>query len=195
MVGGVPAPLFAVTPGQVNFQAPQLTGSATTVQVVTGCGASNEARSAAIAVTVQPSSPEFFSFIQHADGKNPIAAVNATTGLLVGQPGLISGATLAPAKPGDVVTLYATGLGATSPAFAAGQLPDQAASVSGVQFTIGSATLSAADLLYAGVTPGFAGLYQLNLRIPSGVPAGDQPVVLSVNGVRSPAGAYLTIKQ
>ena len=94
-----------------------------------------------------------------------------------------------------MVTLYATGLGATNPAFAAGQLPDQAASVSGVQVTIGSVTLSASDLLYAGVTPGFAGLYQLNIRIPGGVPDGDQSVVLSVNGVRSPSGGYVTIKQ
>ena len=66
--------------GQVNFQAPQLTGSSTTVQVVTGCGAANEARSAAITVAVQPPSPEFFYFVQNANGRNPIAAVNATTG-------------------------------------------------------------------------------------------------------------------
>jgi uncharacterized protein (TIGR03437 family) len=195
LVGGVAAPLFAVTPGQVNFQAPQLTGSSATVQVVTACGASNEARSAAINVAVQPSSPEFFYFVQNANGKNPIAAVNASTGSLVGQPGLISGATVAPAKTGEVVTLYATGLGATIPPFTAGQLPDQAASVSGVQVTIGSVTLGSADLLYAGVTPGFAGLYQLNIRIPGGIPDGDQSVVLSVNGVRSPSGAYVTIKQ
>jgi len=99
-------------------------------------------------------------------------------------------------KPGDIVTLYATGLGATNPAFASGQLADQAASVSAVsQVTIGSLTVSAADVLYAEVTPGFAGLYQFNIRIPNGVTDGDQSVVLSVNGVGSPSGAYLTTKQ
>ena len=197
LVGGTAAPIFAVTPGQINFQVPQLSASSTAqVQVVTGCGASNELRSGAETVAVQSAAPEFFYFVQNSSGKNPIAAVNASTGVLVGQAGLISGATFAPAKPGDVVTLYATGFGATSPAFVPGQLPDQAAQVTGaVQVSLGSSVLASTNVFYAGVTPGNAGLYQLNIRIPDTTADGDQPLVISIGGISSPSGGYITVKR
>ena len=43
-----------------------------------------------------------------------------------------------------------------------------------------------ADILFAGLTPGFTGLYQINLRVPEGAPAGaDVPLVITVAGRQS----------
>lgn len=196
LVGGTPAPIFYVQPNQINFQAPQLPASGTVqVQVATACGAAAELRSNAVTVSVQPATPEFFYFVQTASGNNPIAAQDALSGANIGLPGLLPGATFTPAKPNEILTLYATGLGATNPSFAAGQLPTQAAQVTGaVQVTLGSAVLPSANVQYVGVTPGDAGLYQINILIPAATPDGDLPVVISVGGVSSPSGGYISVR-
>ncbi len=195
-VGRERAPIFVVTPTQINFQAPRLQGIAADVHVVTGCGTGNERRSNAERVVIRSVAPEFFYFLHAHDGKNPIAAVNAITGAYIGAPGLLPGANFTPAKPGDVLTLFLTGLGVTNPAFGPGELPDQIAAVAAVtEVTLGGVPLPAEDLLYAGVTPGYAGLYQLNLRVPEGTPDGDLPLVILVRGVASPGGAYITVSR
>ena len=197
LVGATKVPILAVTPTQINFQAPQgLTPGTVPVQVATGCGSVNEARSAAQTVTAQTVSPEFFYFVHATSGQNPIAAVNASTGVFVGSPGLLTSGTFAPAKPGDILTLYATGLGLTNPSFAAGQLPSAASSIAGnIVVTVGSTTLAKADVLYAGVTPATAGLYQINIHLPLSIPNGDQPVQMTIDGIASPSGGYITVKQ
>jgi uncharacterized protein (TIGR03437 family) len=63
-----------------------------------------------------------------------------------------------------------------------------------VTIKIGSVALSSSDVLYAGVTGGNAGLYQINLKVPASVPAGDQAVVVTVGGVSSPSGGFITVK-
>jgi uncharacterized protein (TIGR03437 family) len=136
----------------------------------------------------------FFYFVHNKDGHDPIAAVNAVTGAYVGAPGLIAGASFAPAKADDILTLFATGFGATNPSFAPGVLPSGQAQVTApVVITFGGVTLSPSDILYAGVTQD-AGLYQLNLRVPKGVPDGDQPLVIRIGGVTSPSNAFITVK-
>ncbi len=134
--------------------------------------------------------------MQNQGGKNPVAAVNLSTSTYVGQAGLIPNVTFAPAKPGDILTIYGTGFGATSPSYAAGELPGDAAQVTGtVQITLGSTVLPAVNALYAGVTPNNAGLYQLNIRVPDTTPDGDQPVLISINGTASPSGAFIAVKR
>jgi uncharacterized protein (TIGR03437 family) len=114
----------------------------------------------------------------------------------VGAPGLIPGGNFAPAKPGDVVTLFLNGLGATSPSFAAGELPSGAGStVAPVAVTVAGIQLAASDVLYAGVTPFLAGLYQINIRLPANVPDGDLAVVVRVGDFTTPEGGFLTIRR
>jgi len=197
LVGGAPAPILAVTPTQINFQVPQVATSGTVqVQVSTSCGTGSEKRSDAVTMPAQSATPEFFYFTNSGAGHNPIAAVDGVTGTYIGTPGLVTGATFVPAKPGEVLSLYATGLGATNPPFDAGALPDRASSITGnLTITIASVTVPQSNILYAGVAPGYAGLYQINVRLPDTVPNGDQPVQLIVNGIASPADAYITIQQ
>jgi uncharacterized protein (TIGR03437 family) len=49
------------------------------------------------------------------------------------------------------------------------------------------------DVLYAGLSPGEAGLYQINFIVPAGIDAGNQPLVLTVNGIATPAHAYIAV--
>jgi len=187
------APIFAVLTGQLNIQVPQLPAGQTTVQVITKCDTPQAETSTAMPVVIQAASPEFFYFLHNGNGHNPIAAVNAVTGAYVGSPGLLAGVTFVAAKPGDILTLFATGFGATDPPFGPGELPGVAAQVTGaLTVTFGGMTLSASDILYAGVSQN-AGLYQLNIRVPDGLPDGDQSLVITIGGVPSPAGGYITV--
>ncbi len=195
-VGNQRAPIFAVYPNQINFQVPAAAGPNATVQVTTNCDAGGAQTSNLAPVAMQAAAPEFFYFVLNSDGHNPIAAIDAATGSYVGAPGLISGGGFTPAQPGDILTLFATGFGATTPAFQPGELPGGAASVNGtVTVTFGGIAVDAADILYTGVVPGDAGLYQLNVRVPDAVPNGDEAVIVTIGGISSPANAYIRVGQ
>lgn len=102
-----------------------------------------------------------------------------------------------PATPGDIVILYATGLGATRPRLPVGQMPSGIAWVerrADFQITLNDEAANAADILYAGAAPGFAGLYQINLRLPASIRANPQIRIgfgdaMSPTGIRLPARA------
>lgn len=192
--GAVRAPIFAVYPSQINVQVPAVTPGNIPVQVITDCGTPQAIASPPVNVAAQATAPEFFYFTTNASGADPIAAISAVTGGYIGAPGLIKGATFTPAKSGDYLTLFATGFGATNPSFAPGVLPSGTAAVTApVSITFGGVKLAPADILYVGVSQ-FAGLYQVNLQVPAGVPDGDQPLVITVGGVASPPNAFITVQ-
>jgi uncharacterized protein (TIGR03437 family) len=172
-------------------QVPTLAPGAYMVQVMNNCGQTNQQSSNALTVVIQAASPEWF----YLPGGNAIAALDDTSGKLIAPPGSIAGANTAAAMPGDVVTLFGTGGGLTSPAFQAGDLPDTAAKVTApVQVSIGGVTLPSANVLYVGVSQD-AGLYQVNLQLPTTVAAGNQPVILTVGGVSTRVGTILIVQQ
>lgn len=190
----VRAPIFAVYPGQVNVQVPSVAPGNVPVQVITSCDTPQAVASPPVSVPSQAAAPEFFYFTQSSSGANPIAAVNAVTGGYVGAAGLISGATFTPAKPGDYLTLFATGFGATNPAFDPGVLPSGTPQVTApVSITLGGVTLAQPDILYVGLSQ-FAGLYQVDIQVPAGVADGNQPLVITVGGAASPANAFITVQ-
>ena len=103
------------------------------------------------------------------------------------------GPDFAPALPGDLITIFASGLGPTNPPITPGAVPSGTAQVtSPVKVTLGSVTLDASDVLYAGSAPGEF-FSQLNIRIPSGVPAENQPLQIKIGDIASPPGAFLAI--
>jgi uncharacterized protein (TIGR03437 family) len=94
------------------------------------------------------------------------------------------------------VTIFMTGLGATTPSFGTGVLPAGSAQVNApVSVSLGNSQLPAANVLYTGVAPGNAGLYQLNIQIPDGAPTGNVALAVTVGSFSTPAGGYLTIGQ
>ncbi len=96
--------LYYVSAGQINALAGPLPASGTVpVSVIANCGTTNEIPSASMNVPVAAQSPEFFYFVQNTNGQNPVAALFASSGAYVGPPGLIAGATFAPAHVNDVL--------------------------------------------------------------------------------------------
>jgi uncharacterized protein (TIGR03437 family) len=194
-VGGVSAPVFGASATQVNFQVPVVAASTANVQVITGCGTSGQLTSNSVSIPVQASAPEFFYFVQNQNGINPVAATDAISGAGIAAANLFPGSGFAPAYPNEYVTIYATGFGATNPAVAPGAFPTQLAGAAGaVTVMLGGVAIPQANVLYAGVTPGSPGLYQLNLLIPAGTPNGNLPIVIQIGSQQSPAGAYLTVQ-
>ena len=196
-IGGKRAPLFVVTPGQINAQVPHdLAPGAAALTVTRGCGTANEQRSAAASATVAAVSPAFFNVLSNLDGRNPLVALHGDGPDLVGAPGLLPGAEFTPAAPGEVVTLYGTGFGPTEPAIAAGQIPGPEVNLANaVAFTVGGIAVPPEDVPYAGASPCCAGLYQFTVRLPANLPDGDATVTASVQGVSTPEGPYLTVRR
>jgi uncharacterized protein (TIGR03437 family) len=163
-----------VSPTQVNFLLPtDLASTATTVQVRNPAGISTT-----VPLTVQANAAQLFT----SDGKSVLGT--HTNGTLVGKS--------APAVPGETIAIYATGLGATTPAQIPGMVPVAPAALATLpQVTIGGAPATVSS---AGIVPNTAGLYQLNVQVPSTAVNGDLPLVVQV-GTNSLASTVLTVQK
>ncbi len=168
LVGGIAAPLFFVSPGQINFQVPfELTTSTAEIVVSTPLG-----RSSPVPVPIAAAQPGIFFDVPSGIG----AIVHYEDGQLTAT---------RPAGVGDLLLLFATGLGAVTPAVRSGTaalVEPLSTTVARPQVTIGGLP---ATVLFSGLAPGFAGLYQINLQVPEGVPSGRQRVLLTAAGLRS----------
>ena len=194
-INGNRSPMFAVLSTQINLQVSSNVNPGNgSVVVIRGCGTGSEQRSAPESVAVRAVSPAFFNFVNNLNGQNPIAALHGGGPNLAGPAGLFPGVT--PAQPGEFVSLFATGLGPTSPQFESGEIPGRIAAVTGsVSISIGGAVAPPADVFYVGVAPCCAGLYQVVVKIPDNAPNGNLPVVLSVAGVATPAGPFVAVRR
>jgi uncharacterized protein (TIGR03437 family) len=108
--------------------------------------------------------------------------------------GTFAGVTSTPAKPGDVVILYGTGFGPTNPT--AGQGFETPSNATYNTDTLPTVTIDnvAATVYGAALAPGFAGLYQVAIHVPSSLGAGNWPVVATIGGVSSPTGLVLAVQ-
>ncbi len=90
-----------------------------------------------------------------------------------------------PASPGETVIVYATGLGPVTQAQSSGEPPagfDPVWTQSPATVEVGGLP---ATVQFAGLTPGLVGLYQVNITLPAGLPAGNLTLVIIINGVAS----------
>ena len=186
--------LFFVSPTQINALAGPLPSSGTVpISVITNCGSANEITTPTVNAPVAGAAPEFLYFQANGNGQDPVAAVDLTTGVDVGPTGLIAGANFAPVHGGDLLVAYGVGWGSTSSTEPIGTLATGTPGVTGAySLTVGG---TGAKTYYAGLTPGLAGVYQVNFTVPDGLKSGNQPLVLHVNGASTPAGAYITVTQ
>lgn len=189
-VGGQRVPVLFANAGQINAQMPAgaAPGNAN-VAVILNPGKANESRSDLSPITVLANAPSFFAF-----NGSSIAARHPDFSIAA-DPTVVPGARAV--KPGDVVLLFATGLGPTNPVYQAGEIPGAIAPTrDAVTVTVAGTTLAAADVLYAGVSPGsISGLYQINIRIPAATADGNIPVVLRIGGQATQAGAIIPVKR
>lgn len=173
LVNGASVPMYFVSGAQINAQLPYTVEGTMTLQLLSPGGASDN-----FSVNVAPNAPGVFYL--GVDGLDvPVPAVyNARNG------GLATGSN--PVKAGDAVTIYLTGLGRTDPEVDAG-LPAPAKPLAEAilppRVAIGGVEL---PVDFAGLTPGSAGVYQINARIPKNVPIGVEiPLEIAQGGSAS----------
>jgi len=169
---GTPVPVYRILnlngQEQLSVQAPfTLTGRSTIELIVTNAAG----RSSAVSVPLLSAQPGVFILDASENG-----AVHADGSIVT---------SANPATPGETVVLYLTGLGQVSNAPAAGQ-PASFSTLSNAlvtpQVTIGGVVVTPS---FAGLTPGFIGLYQINVAIPGGAVSGTLDVTVQANGVAS----------
>ena len=164
---GQPTALFYASAGQINAQVPCELAGATTAQLQVSVVSSISPR---VTVALAPAAPGVFTISQ--DGQGTAVVLHGLTYAPV--------TTANPARPGEVVTLFATGLGPVQPFVPTGwPAPPQplAMTANPITVTLGSVP---ARVLFSGLAPGFAGLYQVNFEVPVGTALGDA-VSLSVS--------------
>jgi len=178
-INGTPAPIAYASLYRIDFQAPfgLAAGSNAMIQV-----AANNQSSAAVPVGVVAVAPALFT--ESVDGVGQVMAVNQDHSL---------NSVTSPAPKGSTISLYATGLGVTSPSLPAGSVPPTSplSTVSGVTATIGGLP---ATVQFAGLAPGLPGLYQLNIQVPALAVSGVEPLVVFVSGEATQAGAVIQIQ-
>ena len=180
-VGGKPAYISFISPTQLNVLTPQdsITGLQP-VQVTTAEGKSN-----AVLATDVALSPALFAFSSQVG--RYVAAVGAD-GRLVGPPNLIPGLLTSPVKPGDIILLFGTGFGPTTPSTPDGASVNPASVANSVTARIGGAT---AQIQFAGIVS--PGLYQFNVVVPP-VPNGDNLVLLEVGGKSTQGKVFVPVQ-
>jgi uncharacterized protein (TIGR03437 family) len=180
-INGKKAAISYISPGQLNVQAPtDTTTGPVQVQVINSSGAATGT------ANLQSYSPAFFT----VQGKYADALHNSD-GVLVAPAGYFGSAiTSRPAQPGEILQIYATGFGPTTPAVPAGQLVGSPAPLSDLTkllVTIGGVT---ATVQYAGIVA--PGEYQINAVVPQ-VVTGDETIVATIGGVSSQTGVSIPV--
>jgi uncharacterized protein (TIGR03437 family) len=175
-LNNTPIPLLATSTGQINAQIPFTTGAGRFPLVVRNIA--GQAASAAVNVTVAKYAPAIFMDAQgpaifHADGSR----------VTVDHPG----------RRDEKLTIYATGMGATTGGRVTTGSPSPAAPLavtSPVSLYFGNPLLKEAAIIvnWSGLLPGSIGVYQINATIPGAHINGDAlPVIVKIGGVSSPA--------
>jgi uncharacterized protein (TIGR03437 family) len=173
LLGGEELPLMFTSAAQINVVVPYNMPSNTTQQLLVQNGS---ALSIPQGVVIAPAQPAVFT----QNGSGTGAAL-----IDVFQPDGTALPVDSAVSAGDVIVLYCSGLGAINPPVAAGSaapVSPLSATVNPVTVTIGSMP---AQVLFAGLAPGFAQLYQVNVVIPTGLPSGNAVLTLSMGGQQS----------
>lgn len=169
-INGIPAPLLYTSPTQINFQIPYgASGAQATVEILPDLNSAQK-----ITTQVPVELTDVGVFATELEGARRLIIVNASRDpwefVTPGHPVL----------PREWIAFYATGLGATTPAVPAGAAAPYSplavvkatveAKLNGVVIPVG----------FAGLCPGFAGLYQINIQVPPDTQPGPQLFQLTV---------------
>jgi uncharacterized protein (TIGR03437 family) len=171
LVNGVAAPIYYVSPTQINFEIPidasTANGGGGTVQIVRNSQPGN-----LIYVDINARVPRFILY-------------NGGYGIMTTPTGALTGIPSNPVKVGDTIVIYTLGFGPTSPVVASGTasptsplavVPGKTQVCFGVETPFSQAPCATAA--FSGLTPNFVGLYQVNVTIPSGVASGNSKMTL-----------------
>ncbi len=188
-INGKAAFVYFVSPGQVNVNVPEdeATGPVT-ILVRNARGTSNVGTMtrARLSPTLHTAAPFLVGTRQHVIAQTPDFRS------YIGNPGMVTGLGFRAARAGETVIVYALGCGPTAPGTFAGVVNRQSAALVN-PFTVRIGGV-AATTTFAGAAAGTIGLYQFNITIPN-VPAGDQPITLTVDGVENAQDLVIVVAQ
>ncbi len=168
LMGGLPAPLYYVSAGQINAQVPFELLPGQQYQVLVSA---NGALTTPDTIQLSAAAPGLAAFgdgtliAQHGDGS------------------LVS--TSSPAVPGEYLVAYLAGLGDTNVDLTSGAASPSSPLAIPTDTPVLNINGGQYPLLFAGLTPGLVGLYQMNFQVPAGLPAGTITIVLSQGGASS----------
>jgi uncharacterized protein (TIGR03437 family) len=180
LVENIPASIYYASPKQINFLIPSnLLATKVNFQVIL-----NGVAGPAFKLPLSETAPGLFQ----ADSEFVIAT--RPDGTVITRS--------SPAAPGDIIILYATGLGRTTPAAVYSQIATTAARLARAlefRLVLQGEDVERERLLYVGLTPGFAGLYQINLKLPENVPPEPEIRIgfgesLSPEAMKLPVGGF-----
>jgi uncharacterized protein (TIGR03437 family) len=166
LIGGISAPLYFLSSGQLNVQIPsELAPNQQYATIVSA----NGALTLPDQIDVVPAVPGVAAF---------------ASGQIIAQHGLDYSLVDSghPAKPGEFLIMYLAGMGATNPGVSSGTASPQASVTVPPTVTVDG---QMASFIYAGLTPGLAGLYQINFQVPAGARSGNLTTVVTQNGMAS----------
>ncbi|MBI4461018.1 MAG: hypothetical protein HY648_13300 [Acidobacteria bacterium] len=172
-IEGIPVPLFYVSPSQINAQVPVELKGPDACLIVRNAFSS----SAPVCFSVAATSPAIFSRDWTGRGEgaisHPVSELPVSDAL--------------PAKGGDFVQIFATGLGGVEPVVPSGQpAPIQPLSRTTQPLEVSMNGVPASEINFAGLAPKQVGVYQVNAKVPEGV-SGTVTLILRVNGIASNA--------
>jgi uncharacterized protein (TIGR03437 family) len=194
LVNGLPAPIFYASYGQINIQIPFETSTAQAAQIQV---VRNGITSPVGTVPMAASAPLVLEFGCSFANVCPAPWGQYGLGLLYPDNAFPMPASYPipnerPAKVGDVIQFFAVGLGQMSPPLVTGAVPPTSplptfAQAFSVCFapapTVTTEVCTPAQ--YAGIAPGYVGLYQINVQIPANAPTGDAVYMSITNGPSS----------
>ncbi len=182
-MGGKPAYVYFTSQGQLNVLAPDISPGPVSVTVTNAGGTSGP-----FTATGSVYGPAFFSWPD-----NQVVATRQDFSYAV-KPGTFAGVTTVAARPGDVIILWATGFGPTTPdvthGFAVPADRTYAAATPTVTLNNTSVTVYGAAL-----TPGVVGVYQVAIQVPSTLADGDYSLQATTGGVQSSPGIVLPVRR
>jgi len=173
-VAGFPAPVYYVSPSQINFQVPFEAPTTGNVPVVTKLYGS---ASPAQLVPMAEYAPGIFAYVRTAGVIDPIVVHSANYTLVTPDN---------PASSGEGLTIYGTGAGTFDfppPTGAAASGSTLAQTKITPSVTVGGA---GAQVLFAGLAPGYVGLLQINITLPPTLPSGTLPMLIQFGTTAAP---------
>jgi len=163
LIGGLPAPLYYVSPGQINAQVPFELNAGQQYEVIVNA---NGALSTPNPIQLASAAPAVLGF---ATGQ--IIATHLDGSLVL---------ETSPAAPGEVIVFYVAGMGLTNQTVVSGTASPStnlASPLDAPTMTLNG--VSVTNILFDGLTPTLVGLYQVDFQVPAATPNGDQQLVLT----------------
>ena len=168
IIGGVQAPLFYVSPTQINAQIPFSLASGNQYQLLVSA---NGALTTPLSLQLNAGAPAILNFTsgaviaQHLDGTLVLPT--------------------SPATPGEYIVIYSSGLGATDIPVASGAASPSNPPANVAVPPVLTLNGNSIDILFAGLTPGLVGLYQVNFQVPPNLATGNYNLQLTQSGTTS----------